>query len=525
MTHRRTFLKSIAAGGAVAATGIGIKSLFGVPQVQSAAEGALAAPVYFGTPTETILNSRISYHSVGDSELPDTVLSNVLWAAAKAPVVGNQREIYIATKDGVFRYDEDAHSLVLHTSGNHMSEPDIAFEVAVAGDSAFDAGAALHFAHLASHAFWSDRTALAACCTKESAAENARKNWNITAEVQMANCYGRVREMVGLQTEMVATASDDSLPKPQAWGETGFEATLDKLTTANEFTSTALSDSIISQLLWAAYGCTPHKAAFGPDNSPAGLTVASAVARYYLTEQIYVLTPEGVYRYYNRLPDTDTLTRDHRLVRLTTDDLRSDLLNAVPELPEGAPAYFLFGAYESSVWSKVEAGFAAASLLLQATAMGLCGAVAKVTDSDAVRTALSLPEVDIPLLSLAAGAAQDSDGDDDTEDGSQDPQDTQGTSSADVDSDSDSDSDSDANRDTDADNDRDSDTNGGSEDDTSANLDNSEGGNTTVNAPDTAKTDSGDPSCNCNVPGTSGGPDSLFKLLQLFTGKSSNDVS
>ena len=399
LTRRRTFLKTFAAGGTLALTGVGLAGLFRSRTAFSAPSLSGAVPVVHDFSVEAVLNSRLSYHSVGNASLPDEVLANVLWAAGKAPVVGNTRRIFVATAEGVFEYDAAAHSVSLHKEGNQMSEPGIAFELAVAGDSALDAGAALQYAHLASTAFWASKSDQVACCTKDSAAQNARNGWELDDEVQMVNCYGRVSTVAGIVTELVATPSDSSLPKPATDGGVLFEKALENLHQATELADAPLSPQILGQILWAAYGCTAHKAT----NSPAGLTVASAVARYYLTERVYLVTKEGVYRYHNRLPNTDLLTRDHRLEQVSTDDLRAALCAAQASLPTDAPAYIVLGSWEASNWSEVEAGFAGASALLQASSMGLAGHLAAATAADDIRTSLSLPSDDVPLLVMALG--------------------------------------------------------------------------------------------------------------------------
>jgi MYXO-CTERM domain-containing protein len=318
-------------------------------------------------------------------------------------VVGNTRRIFVATSDGVFEYDAANHSLSLHSDGNQMSEPNIAFELTVAGDSALDAGAALHYAHLAATAFWTSSSDQVAGCIKESAAQNARNTWGIDDEVQMAICYGRVAEVAGIQTELAAIPTDGSLPELATDGGVSFEVALDSLHLTTEYSSAPLSAQTIGQILWASYGCTPHRASPGTSSSPAGLTVASAVPRYYLTERVYLVTEDGVYRYHNRMPSTDLTTRDHRLEQISADDLRAALCAAEPSLPEGAPAYLVFGSWEASNWSEVEAGFAGASALLQASSMGLAGHLAAANAAGSIRNSLSLPGDDVPLLVMAVG--------------------------------------------------------------------------------------------------------------------------
>ncbi|MCG7850724.1 MAG: hypothetical protein MIO93_16315, partial [ANME-2 cluster archaeon] len=85
---------------------------------------------------------------------------------------------------------------------------------------------------------------------------------------------------------------------------------------------------------WAGYGCTPHTTY----NGRGGLTVPSWCAEYYLTENIYVVKQDGVFRYHNRNPVSDLTTRDHRLELIKEGDVRDDLRSAMRELPD-APCY------------------------------------------------------------------------------------------------------------------------------------------------------------------------------------------
>jgi hypothetical protein len=99
--------------------------------------------------SEIIMNSRRSYHGGYSGTLSDQILANALWAASKAPVLGTNRTIYVALPDSVYEYDPVIHDIIPHLAGNHLSESNLAFEIGVAGDFAEDAGAALHYAHLA----------------------------------------------------------------------------------------------------------------------------------------------------------------------------------------------------------------------------------------------------------------------------------------------------------------------------------------------------------------------------------------
>lgn len=397
--ERREFLGILVAGS----TGLLLRRPFDehIPELFGAVK-FLPDPETNTYSSEIVLNTRRSYHGGYSGALPDQILANVLWAAAKAPVIGTNRIIYVALPDNVYLYDEVAHDIILHHTGNHMSEANCAFEVGVAGDLAEDAGAALHYAHLASIAFWTTTADQPSGCPKESATTNANSNWNPADTIQIVNCHGRMPTVSGITSQLVAISSDGSLPDPSTDGPVILEDGLSDLHYGDQFDSNDLSLDQLSQLAWASYGNTPHNAAGGR----AALTAASAVANYYLTGHIYIVRPEGVERYHIRLPSGQPTTRDHRIERVTDGDRRPQLRAAVARIPQTAPAYFVYCATTASRYQLIEAGYCAASALLQATSLDLRGHfTADFTSAErtAIINALDIPASDLPLEVFSAG--------------------------------------------------------------------------------------------------------------------------
>jgi len=396
---RRTFLKILIASGAGSVLNRSLaQRIPGLVQPYQA-----LPPVQVNTfSSEILLNSRRSYHSGYSGTLSDQILANVLWAASRAPVIGQNRIIYVARPDNVYTYDPVAHEIALHLAGNHMSEANCAFEVGVASNLAEDAGAALHYAHLAAHAFWTSVTSQPSCCPKESAASNANTSWNPALSVQIANVYGLMPAVSGITDELVAVSSNGSLPDPATDGPIILENALSNLVCGEEFLDTELSLAELSQLAWASYGNTPHTVL----GSRAAITVASAVANYYLTGRIYMVRSEGVERYHIRLPSGQVTTRDHRIERVTDGDRRAQLRTAVVRLPQTAPDYFVYCAATADRWQLIEAGYCAASALLQSTSLDLQGHfTADFTSAErtAIITALGIPSADLPLVIFSTG--------------------------------------------------------------------------------------------------------------------------
>jgi hypothetical protein len=349
-----------------------------------------------------VLNTRKSYHSGYSGTLSDQILANLLWAASRAPLVGANRIIYVARPDNVYRYDENQHDIILHETGNQMSEANCAFEIGVASDLAEDAGAALHYAHLASISFWATTNNQPMGCPKESATTHANSNWNPALTVQMVNCHGLMSSVSGITSQLVAISSDNSLPDPSTDGSVILENGLANLPYGDQFAGTELTLEEISQLVWASYGNTPHVVL----GSRAAITVASAVANYYLTGRIYIVRPEGVERYHIRLPGGNNTTRDHRIERVTDGDMRPQLRAAVARIPQTAPVYLVFCAATASRYQLIEAGYCASSALLQAASLDLQGYFTSeftTSERNAIIGALGIPSIHLPLVIFSGG--------------------------------------------------------------------------------------------------------------------------
>ncbi|MBD3233195.1 MAG: hypothetical protein GF315_05680 [candidate division Zixibacteria bacterium] len=352
--------------------------------------------------SEIVLNSRLSYHSGYGGTLSPQIVSNVLWATAQAPRIGQSRSIYIALPDNVYRFNPARNVIFVHKQGNHLSEPELAFEVGIASDLVEDAGTAGQYGLLASVSFWTDTNNQPCCCPKESAVIYANDNWEPDSEIHMVNCFGNLGTVRGITDELVAISSDQSLPNPSTDGTMLLEDAFADLRYENQFEENELDLNQISQIAWSSYGCTPHFSI-----GKAALTSPSAIANYYLTRRIYIVRSEGVERYHIRLPSGQPSTRDHRIERVTNGDMRQELRAAVSRLPQTAPNYFVFCAANAGDFQLLEAGFCGANALLQATSIGLKGYFTAEFSSEertAIINALSIPSGDLPLLVFSAGA-------------------------------------------------------------------------------------------------------------------------
>ncbi|MDM7915513.1 MAG: hypothetical protein QUU85_09665, partial [Candidatus Eisenbacteria bacterium] len=354
----------------------------------------LPDPVIHPHSAEICSNSRISYHGGWSAGATESMLANVLFAAGRAPVTGGSRTIYVATASNVSIYDPASHSLILHKSGDWREDSSASFEVGIAAEQIVDAGAAMHLAQLESVTTWTGTANQLASCPRASATTYANGHWSPVEPIDIVISFG-MRSVPGLTTTLVATSSDGSLPDPHTDGTVYMDDVLHDLAYGSSFADEDLSLDQVSQILWAAYGCSDHRAA----GSKAGLTVSSAVANYYLTRRIYWVGPDGVFRYHNRLPPgTDATTRDHRIEQVQSGDARPALRGQVPGLPE-APGYLIACSGTATDWAVLECGFAAVGGVLQASSIGLQGWLrAGLTGQEqaGIRSATGVPSADLP---------------------------------------------------------------------------------------------------------------------------------
>jgi hypothetical protein len=242
-------------------------------------------------------------------------------------------------------------------------------------------------------------------CPMQWAADHAAVDWKPEHPIQMVNVFGR-GAYEPLDTVCAARSSDSSLPLPHVVGPDTFEAVIADLNQDSSFSPVGLSQENVSQLCWAAYGATPHLTY----NRRQGLTVPSAMAKYYLTDRIYVVEEYEVSRYHSRLlSGTDAASREHRLERVAAGDRRLQLRAASARIPGSAPTYFVVCVPDTGIASAMmEAGFVGFQLLAQARTLGLAGfLVAPLSRAErrAIASALELPDDHVPALVFACGEA------------------------------------------------------------------------------------------------------------------------
>ncbi|MFO7675107.1 MAG: FlgD immunoglobulin-like domain containing protein [bacterium] len=353
--------------------------------------GPVVSPVAFAL----LANSRQSVYSGFQPDLPVQVLANVLWAMDRAPRLGADRDLYVATPENLYRYRPGA-GLELHRPGDRRYNSGSAFEVGVAADVPADAGLAVQSGLLAATALRAEHGA--AACPMSWATDHANEAWEADRPVLMTVVFGRAEARPLDSSWLQPPRPRDALPDPVTAGPDSFEITLLGLNQDTSFATWSLSLETVSQLLWAAAGPTPHRTIAGEP----GLTIPAGLAAWPGTAEIALARAEGVDRYRNRAGPVP----DHRLERIVPADRREELLVAAPGLTI-APVLFVISVPDTADGlAEQEAGAAAFGLLAQARALGLACRLAGPLDRRQSRTAaraLGLVRGLAPALVVAVG--------------------------------------------------------------------------------------------------------------------------
>jgi hypothetical protein len=132
--------------------------------------GRLPNPIFTDNSIEACMNSRYSQHSLSGTANARQI-SNILWAAGKAPFTGTHRNIYLATPTATYLYDPNGHSLSWYS--NEVRD-DGAFAVFYDCQHDFDAGVSFMPALLASVSLWNSTESAVSSCPKGIGYSKAR---------------------------------------------------------------------------------------------------------------------------------------------------------------------------------------------------------------------------------------------------------------------------------------------------------------------------------------------------------------
>jgi SagB-type dehydrogenase family enzyme len=192
-----------------------------------------------------------------------------------------------------------------------------------------------------------------------------------------------------------------SLPDPVLDGGVSLESTLSARESVREFTSSPLTLSEVSQLLWSAQGVT---------RGDGGRTAPSAGGLYPLEIYLVVGAVEdveaGIYRYRPERHDIEvTGAGDHRSQLASAALRQSWMRDAAVMIVVVAQYARTTGKYgeRGRKYVHMEVGHTAQSVYLQATALGLGTTFVGAFNDSQVKGILGLPAAEHPLGLMPVG--------------------------------------------------------------------------------------------------------------------------
>lgn len=192
----------------------------------------------------------------------------------------------------------------------------------------------------------------------------------------------------------IAYAQEDSmikLPAPVMTGGKPLMQVLKERHSTREFSSQALSQQTLSNLLWAAAGV----------NRPDSGKRTAPSARDWREIDIYVALPEGMYRF-----DPDA----HALILVKQQDMRAD--TGEQDFVADAPLNLVYIAdldrmdttpEHKNLYSATDAGFIAQNVYLFCASEGLATVVRGTVDREALAVLLELSEHQRIILAQTVG--------------------------------------------------------------------------------------------------------------------------
>ena len=170
------------------------------------------------------------------------------------------------------------------------------------------------------------------------------------------------------------------LPAPDLTGGMPLMQAMKERKTERAFSSEALDDQTLSDILWTAWGY----------NRPDKRTIPTARNRQNM--EVYVLKADGAFRYD---------ARANSLIPVTAQDLRP--FAAKQDFVLNAPVTLLFVADEDDKYAGMHAGSAYQNVGLYCASKGLYNVVRGMIDRDALAKALGIEDEDDIIISQTVG--------------------------------------------------------------------------------------------------------------------------
>lgn len=188
-----------------------------------------------------------------------------------------------------------------------------------------------------------------------------------------------------------ATAQNIQLPEPNMDVEAKFMDVLQQRASSREFSNKAISNDVLSQLLWASCGI---------NREDGHLTVPSAINAQDI--KLYVIRKDGAFLY---------IPQENQLKKITNKDLRKAVASK-QSFAEKAPVSLVmvsdltkFGNRKDRAekMATFDAAYVSENICLACTAFGLVTVPRMTMDVETLILELGLADTDLPLLNNPIG--------------------------------------------------------------------------------------------------------------------------
>jgi len=217
-----------------------------------------------------------------------------------------------------------------------------------------------------------------------------------------------------------------NLPEPLRDGEDSAVECIEGWKPSETFKPEKITSSKLGQLLWAGYGCTPHKTVrfyrYGTLALGQGKTIPSASATY--TVSLYLIVEDGIFKYVNWneeegipthslgiIKTGDTLNigeyREGVWVYTREENLLREVQKLVPKLPK-ASTYIVVASNRrlQPYFSLMEAGYSVLHIILQAHALNMASKIIVLGRDQMTKIQRTVGLIDVPIALLPIGLTE-----------------------------------------------------------------------------------------------------------------------
>lgn len=198
-----------------------------------------------------------------------------------------------------------------------------------------------------------------------------------------------------------------NLPEPARDGKVSAVKCIEGFKLSNIFQTQEVTPSELGQLLWAEYGCTPHKTfkfyrTHMLDFGGQGKIIPSASATY--TISLYVIDENGLSKYINW--DQEEGVATHSLQKVSEGDFLSEVQRQLPTLMR-SPTYILITSVgrRSPFFAMMEASYSALHMGLQSYAVGIESSIFIMSSTQIKRVQEALCLTETPIILVPIGKA------------------------------------------------------------------------------------------------------------------------